>query len=189
MISILSQGNRVAAYVTHYIADHLADVMWLPPHVMPGSTCFVIETSEKYMMNSAGAWIKIEGGNSGNGNNGGNNDSSASNDYNSLENTPVINLTGTAEAPINFQRLGYGNYVIAGNYIYSDTDNELKTAANAFLIEVVDDNITMNKVVKIEDYEDGEYFIETLIYTADGEIVKQKLFPAKVIENIPLVEY
>lgn len=39
-----------------YIADSFADLMDLPPSSM-GSTCWVIETAEKYMANSKGEWI------------------------------------------------------------------------------------------------------------------------------------
>ena len=39
-----------------YIADSFADLMDLPPSSM-GSTCWVIETAEKYMANSKGEWV------------------------------------------------------------------------------------------------------------------------------------
>ena len=39
-----------------YIADTLADLKNIPNCSM-GSTCWVIETAEKYMINSKGEWI------------------------------------------------------------------------------------------------------------------------------------
>lgn len=39
-----------------YIADYLSDLAKLPESNM-GSTCWVIETAEKYMANSKGEWI------------------------------------------------------------------------------------------------------------------------------------
>ena len=46
-----------------FIADTLADLEKIPICSM-GSTCYIIETSEKYMINSEGKWIlQVSGSN------------------------------------------------------------------------------------------------------------------------------
>lgn len=56
-----------------FICDELADLAKLPKANM-GSTCYVIATAEKYMINSKGEWIlqtvKSSSGGSGSGGSG-----------------------------------------------------------------------------------------------------------------------
>lgn len=53
-----------------YIADYLSDLAELPKNSM-GSTCWVIETAEKYMINSKGEWILQTVSTNGRGTGGG----------------------------------------------------------------------------------------------------------------------
>ena len=61
MFSISKQSGREATYLTEYTADTLADIADLP-HIgkcAVGSTCFVIETSEVYMLGNDDVWHGI----------------------------------------------------------------------------------------------------------------------------------
>lgn len=61
MTSIISQSGRETAYLTEFIADNEVDIIDLPGigQCAPGSTCFVIETSEVYMLKTDGTWKVI----------------------------------------------------------------------------------------------------------------------------------
>ena len=57
-------GQRGAHGVVQYVADTSADIAQLPIYHTPGSTAFVIETSERYMLNNKRIWKKILSSNS-----------------------------------------------------------------------------------------------------------------------------
>ena len=60
MISIGSNGQRIAYGIKHYNLDTEADLVNLQKRNEPmGSTCFIIETSKYYMLNSKFKWIEI----------------------------------------------------------------------------------------------------------------------------------
>ena len=62
MINIIKKNDNISAYITEFVADTEADVQNLPTDlnkVYPGSTCIVVATSEVYMLNSSGAWVKL----------------------------------------------------------------------------------------------------------------------------------
>lgn len=61
MIALESKFNSgTTAYgIQHFICDTPDDIPNLSTAVAQGSTAFVISTSEKYMLNSQGQWIKI----------------------------------------------------------------------------------------------------------------------------------
>lgn len=65
MFNIVKQGDKTTAYVTQYVADTAADIDSLPINCAPGSTCLIIETSEKYMLNNNYEWKKISTGSGG----------------------------------------------------------------------------------------------------------------------------
>lgn len=71
MISIASQFGQVSYNVVKLVLDTADDVVNLPSGVKPGSTAFVIETSEHYMMNSKGEWKKVNLSSGGGGSSGG----------------------------------------------------------------------------------------------------------------------
>lgn len=76
MITIGSNGQKIAYGIKHYNLDTEDDLVALQKRVEPmGSTCFVISTSKYYMLNSKKKWIEItpfgqvisnSGGNGGN---------------------------------------------------------------------------------------------------------------------------
>ena len=60
MISIGSNGQRIAYGIKHYNLDTEADLEHLKKRTEPmGSTCFVISTSKYYMLNSQKKWVEI----------------------------------------------------------------------------------------------------------------------------------
>lgn len=60
MISIGSNGQKIAYGIKHYNLDTEADLKKLPvAGEKMGCTCFVIETSKYYMLNSGRKWIEI----------------------------------------------------------------------------------------------------------------------------------
>jgi hypothetical protein len=80
MITIGSNGERIAYGIKHYNLDSEEDLQKLPiENEFMGSTCFVIETSKYYMLNSDHKWIQIspfgipvESNGGGGGSSGGN---------------------------------------------------------------------------------------------------------------------
>ena len=60
MISIGSNGQRIAYGIKHYNLDTEEDLSKLPvERERMGCTCFVISTSKYYMLNSKFKWIEI----------------------------------------------------------------------------------------------------------------------------------
>lgn len=60
MISIGSNGNKIAYGIKHYNLDTEQDLQKLPTHKESmGCTCFVISTSKYYMLNSEYKWVEI----------------------------------------------------------------------------------------------------------------------------------
>ena len=60
MITIGSNGQKIAYGIKHYNLDTEADLATLKTRNEPmGSTCFVISTSKYYMLNSKKKWIEI----------------------------------------------------------------------------------------------------------------------------------
>ena len=60
MISIGSNGNKIAYGIKHYNLDTEKDLINLPTHrEIMGCTCFVINTSKYYMLNSDLKWVEI----------------------------------------------------------------------------------------------------------------------------------
>lgn len=58
-INITKDSGRTQK-TTEYIADSITDVQNLPTSgIAPGSTCFVIENSALYILNSQKQWILI----------------------------------------------------------------------------------------------------------------------------------
>lgn len=58
--------QRYGQHDQSYICDDIADLAKLPKANM-GSTCYVIATAEKYMINSRGEWILYQSSMNGGG--------------------------------------------------------------------------------------------------------------------------
>lgn len=67
MFDIIKQANKVAAYLTEFIADKEADIQQLPTHIAPGSKCIVIESGNTYYLNCSHQWTKSQNGGGGGG--------------------------------------------------------------------------------------------------------------------------
>lgn len=68
MINIRANGNKVAYGIKHFILDTAADMSNLKrANLVPGSTVFIISSSEYYMLNGSKNWIKINPSNIGGG--------------------------------------------------------------------------------------------------------------------------
>ena len=60
MITIGSNGQKIAYGIKHYNLDTEQDLMKMPVgNEVMGSTCFVISTSKYYMLNGQKKWIEI----------------------------------------------------------------------------------------------------------------------------------
>lgn len=62
MINSLSQSGNATYGVNHFVLDTIDDLLELKnksENSAPGSTAFIIENSQKYMLNGKKQWIKI----------------------------------------------------------------------------------------------------------------------------------
>lgn len=59
MFTIGANGNNIAYGIKHLILDDKDDLNKLSNTESMGTTCFIIETSEYYMLNGKRKWIKI----------------------------------------------------------------------------------------------------------------------------------
>lgn len=76
MISVYSNNHKVAYGIQHFILDTPDDLLKLNDKIrFPGSTAFIISTSQYYMLNSEKEWVEVNlfNGNSS-GSNSGNED-------------------------------------------------------------------------------------------------------------------
>ena len=60
MYSLYAHGEDIAYGINKYIADTETDIELLPTNVAPGSSAFVISTSQTYMLNNKREWINIQ---------------------------------------------------------------------------------------------------------------------------------
>lgn len=59
MISIIKNAEDIQYNVVELACDTTADVANAPTNYAPGSTLFVIATSDVYMLNASKVWTKI----------------------------------------------------------------------------------------------------------------------------------
>jgi hypothetical protein len=59
MIGITKAGGRTTYGLKEYVVDNQAEIDLLPKDDAMGSTAFVIETGDVYMLNGHGEWVKI----------------------------------------------------------------------------------------------------------------------------------
>ena len=59
MIGIMKDAGKNAYNLKDYVVDTAAEVNLLPTNCAMGSSAFVIETGDLYMLNSSGKWVKI----------------------------------------------------------------------------------------------------------------------------------
>ena len=59
MVNLISENGIQKYGIMRYIADTPDDLSNLPIAASIGSTCFIISTSENYMLNSNRIWTKV----------------------------------------------------------------------------------------------------------------------------------
>ena len=59
MVNPLSINGKPVNNLYEYVCDTEDDIYNLPKGCAPGSTAFIIETAEVYMINSNREWVKI----------------------------------------------------------------------------------------------------------------------------------
>lgn len=59
MVKIVRQNGETQYDIYEFVVDTPEDIKDLPTRVGMGSTCIVISTSEVYMKNSKGEWVKL----------------------------------------------------------------------------------------------------------------------------------
>jgi hypothetical protein len=59
MIGIMKNGGHTAYGLKEYVVDSPSDIDLLPLDGVMGSSAFVIETGEVYMLNGKKEWVKI----------------------------------------------------------------------------------------------------------------------------------
>lgn len=67
MFSIISTGGHKAYNLQSFVVDTQADLDNLPIDIHAGSTAFVIEKSQYYMLNNQKTWVLVNLGSSGGG--------------------------------------------------------------------------------------------------------------------------
>lgn len=59
MIMLTSSSGNIQYDINEYVCDSQEDIPNLPNHCAMGSTAIIISTSEVYMKNSNGEWVKL----------------------------------------------------------------------------------------------------------------------------------
>ena len=59
MIMLTSSSGNIQYDINEYVCDSTEDIPNLPSHCAMGSTAIIISTSEVYMKNSNGEWVKL----------------------------------------------------------------------------------------------------------------------------------
>lgn len=59
MIGIMKNGGHTTYGLKEYVVDSTEDINSLPLDGVMGSTAFVIETGDVYMLNGKKEWVKI----------------------------------------------------------------------------------------------------------------------------------
>lgn len=55
---VSAQGGKIGYNVKHYTVDTFADMQKLPTSAAPGSTAFVVYTSQSFMLNNKREWVE-----------------------------------------------------------------------------------------------------------------------------------
>ena len=94
-------------------------------------------------------------------------------DYTDLINVPVQVLNGTNVQPIVFSELDYGNYLFSGYYKHNQ-NGTIYIESTPTNVQVFQDDITLNKIVRLEYFENSEYYMVAFIYEEDGTYAEKK---------------
>ena len=97
--------------------------------------------------------------------------------YDELLNKPIKNLRGIDSTPIVFSELEPGNYTFIGNYKFSQNDEEAKINNIPRVLQIYKDDIKNTLIAKFESFENGEYYVTSIIYNEDGTYTEEKYSP------------
>ena len=97
-----------------------------------------------------------------------------STDYDKLKNVPVMNLTGTEQAPVYLPTLEYGNYNIKGSYRWGQKETLVGEFEEDHFIRVIKDEVTHKKVIMYDTVIDGELTMVTITYEDDGTAIREE---------------
>lgn len=59
MISTIKINDKNVYEYREFVCDSVEEIQSLPRNILQGSNCFVIETSELYMLNGQQEWVKV----------------------------------------------------------------------------------------------------------------------------------
>lgn len=104
-------------------------------------------------------------------------------DYNQLSNTPIKNLIGTENSPVDLSALSYGRYNIAGSYVIT-SDSEVITLDDQRVFSVYNDSVTGDKVIYYDIIKNGELVHMYITYGNDGSTKEEE----KVLVSTDFVE-
>lgn len=104
-------------------------------------------------------------------------------DYNQLSNTPIKNLIGTENSPVDLSALSYGRYNIAGSYVIA-SDSEVITLDDQRVFSVYNDSVTGDKVIYYDIIKNGEVVHMYITYGNDGSTKEEE----KVLVSTDFVE-
>lgn len=94
-------------------------------------------------------------------------------DYTDLINVPVKVLNGTSVQPIVFSELDYGNYHFSGYYKHNQ-NSTIYIESTPTNVQVFQDDVTLKKIVRLEYFENSEYYMVAFIYEEDGSYIEKK---------------
>lgn len=95
-------------------------------------------------------------------------------DYNALINKPIINLTGNTTSPVTLSQLYYGEYLIKGSYTYTIKDPTIRPIGYLLYVSITQDSSTGKKIAKFESFEDGTWYMHTVIFNENETCVENK---------------
>lgn len=93
--------------------------------------------------------------------------------YDDIINAPILNIIGYSENPVLFSNLTPGRYVIKGYYRYNSKSEVFNTSD--LFIEVYNDQLTNNRMIKFEQFENSIMYIVVIDYYQEDEFTEDRL--------------
>lgn len=91
-----------------------------------------------------------------------------------IEVGPVQPIEGkTQDSYILLSGLDYGHYSVSG-YVKEGLGEQLQEVSNAYDIYVMKDSQTQNKVLSFYNVQGGIYYLNTIIYSQNGDIIEKR---------------
>lgn len=90
--------------------------------------------------------------------------------YDSLQNTPIKNLTGTEVAPVVLSNLEPGLYKVKGDFKYDKNDTESDSFSTPTELLITTDAETGEKIAYFQYFENGELKARVVVFGESVEI-------------------